>query len=202
MCAHSYREVSAISGKTIKHIHRRKEDCIIPVEDIIAGGGDFLATDSIFYRLGLENNIPAFRRYMNYDYTLYVHGALRGGIFYINREMSVYRKEVPDSWDDRINKNVLENERFIDNLLKMLEILGSEYGVDHNEAIKFTRRATKASALQQFVYSKNRWKENVRVLRKYKEGFRCLALKDQITTIGKCILPTNTILRIFSKVFN
>ena len=188
MCAHNYREVSAVSGYTIKKICRRNCDCIVSVSDIVKGGGDYLATDSICYRICIESNIPTFRQYLNYDYSLFVHGALRGGIYYICREMSVYRTSVPNSWDSYMNSDKVAYEHFVDQFIQMLKYFSDE-GINRND-IRYIRSVTLASALQQLVYSRNSKRENIRVFRKYKYGFRSLPIMDRINTIGKCLFPS------------
>lgn len=190
MCAHSYREVSAITRETLRIVHRKNEDCVISVGEIIKGRGDYLATDSVIYRIRLERDIPAFRKFLNYDFTLFVHGALRGGIFYINREMSVYRKDVPNSWCSKMESDKKEYEIFVDQFLKMLDILYSEEVPDCKDEINFARFSDLAYALQHLIHYGNSRMENIRILRKYKAGWGYLALTDRIKIVGKCLSPS------------
>lgn len=189
MCTHSYREVSAITGKTIRFIQRKKHNCIISAEEIIAGRGENLTTDSIVYRVRLEDRIPSFRQFMNYDYSLYIHGSVRGGLYYFEREMSVYRKEVDGSWCSKMDKDKSASECFTDNLLYMLTILDREYNFKFHNAVKQSISQTQASALRQFVFSQNSISENIHYLHKYRKGLKSLSPSEVFNVICKCIIP-------------
>lgn len=128
MCAHSYYEDYSESSieKKSRLKYYCKENCIIPVETVILEEGDLLATNSIVYRLSIEYSSPQFRRIMNYDYTLFIHGAIRGGIFYIHRYMSAYRRFIPGSWSEHLAQSRQMHIDFINNRNIMLDSLDKE----------------------------------------------------------------------------
>jgi len=136
MCAHSYYEQHAISGKFVRKKYYSKIDCVIPLRTAILEEGDLLATGSILYRTKLEYNLPLFRERMYYDYTLYIHGALRGGIYYIHRYMSVYRRAVPNSWSEKLAHSEQMHKEFILNRNSMLDILDKEFNNKYHSIVQ------------------------------------------------------------------
>lgn len=122
MCAHGAIGVNEDSKKIEKYICPRDEDGILSVEEIIEQGGGFIATNSLFYRSEINKNIPEFRKYKNFDYTIQMHGALKGGILYLSDIMSAYRLNSIGSWTVR-NKNVSSQIELMDRLVNVLELL-------------------------------------------------------------------------------
>lgn len=195
MCAHSYREVSAISGRIIRSIRRRKKDCIVPLEDVITGGGDFLATDSIVYRISLENNIPAFRQYMNYDYSLYIHGAQRGGILYIDKSMSVYRRLVPNSWSGNFLRDEEYQKQFYERIKIMLNYFNEETACKYSDSIG-------SALLVNSIVATNSRLENAKTLINNLGSFIKMSFRKKMAILSKCFFPKigHRILEISSRV--
>ena len=81
----------------------RTQDGVISVTDVITGDGEFIPTASILARKSAFDRIPTkiMQSAPIGDYILQVYGSLRGGAYYINRPMSVYRKSHPESWSER-----------------------------------------------------------------------------------------------------
>lgn len=110
ICAHAVRKINAKSGKTLGIISPEKKNIVIPVERVIAGGGGFVGTNSLFYRKSAFDNILPFRRLLEIDYTLQVQGSLRGGMLYLNKCMADYRFMSEGSWsssctnEDKVKK--------------------------------------------------------------------------------------------------
>lgn len=110
ICAHCVRKINANSGRVLGYIAPRNQDMVIPIESVIEGGGGFVGTNSLFYRKRILENIPAFRKVLPIDYSLQVHGAMRGGMLYLSKCMSDYRFMVKNSWsanydnEDVVNK--------------------------------------------------------------------------------------------------
>ena len=123
MCAHAAEEVDGISGEHIKWIKPAADECILPLEAVIKGGGAYLATASLFYRKEIDTNPREFRRIYSLDYTLQVAGAIRGGIYYISKPMSIYRSMTPTSWTRQMRKNSklkIAHKRKVRSVLKLL----------------------------------------------------------------------------------
>ena len=97
ICAHAAIMVNAKNEKKIDLIAPRKKNDIISAEDVIYGGGAFVATNSLFYKAYLYTTLFEFRKSFRIDYTLQIQGALRGGMLYLSEVMSVYRYMVSNS---------------------------------------------------------------------------------------------------------
>ncbi len=123
ICAHSAKAISARSGKVVYDVSPKSEDTVIPVEEVILGDGGYVASNSLFYRKSLNDNIPEFRRFSSIDYALQIDGSLRGGMLYLSDSMAVYRYLAKGSWTSRTTKD-LSYRRAQDQRKKtLLEIL-------------------------------------------------------------------------------
>ena len=71
---------------------------IIPVERVIWGGGNFVATASLLCRRECYMDFTPMRQVIAFDYTLQIQGSLRGGMLYLPDCMAIYRRGVPGSW--------------------------------------------------------------------------------------------------------
>lgn len=100
------------------------ETGIIPVEDVISGGGGFVATNSIMIRTDNLTYISPFRAILSYDYTIQIQGSLRGGMGYLSDCMSVYRHLAPGSWSTTFRRNkekYLVHRKKADRMLEALD---------------------------------------------------------------------------------
>lgn len=131
MCACASLRVSAIDGSVISHKRILEMDGLLTAKAVIWGGGGFVDTASLFFRRILIENIPPFRKLMPFDYTLQVHGSLRGGLYYLADEMCVYRVGVPDSATQRIfgklDKRIAHYQRVDKMLSQMNRDTGGKY---------------------------------------------------------------------------
>lgn len=139
MCAHTADVISEDGERVVQCISPRKEKCIIPVEDVIYGGGGFVATNSLMYRAELANTEYEFRNSWRIDYTLQVLGALRGGMLYLPENMSAYRRMSIGSWTTRICSSKKKRERLYQKKQQMLECLDRETGGKYTAVIERTR---------------------------------------------------------------
>ncbi len=127
MCAHTAIKVSEDGEMVLETIAPRKEECIIPVEDVILGDGGFLATNSLMYRASIiQGNEFEFRKYWRIDYTLQICGALRGGILYLAEVMSAYRWLSMGSWTAHQIADKSKRKTTFDKKNKMLELFNEE----------------------------------------------------------------------------
>ena len=120
MCAHASTRIDAKTGKYIRTIRAANNTCILSVNKVILGGGGFVSTNSLFFRTELIHNMPQFRKMLGIDYTMQVHGSLRGGLLYIDDNMSVYRANVENSWVDRMKKDPHRRAEHKKKCIKML----------------------------------------------------------------------------------
>ena len=128
ICTHRAIMWDDQQGKALQDIAPRDADGIIPVEDVIWGGGGYVATNSILYRTQIQIDRPPFRQMSHLDYFLQIHGSLRGGMLYLNDCMSVYRYLTAGSWTLNTRK---DPAKIIANLQEM-EIIMNQLDQDTN----------------------------------------------------------------------
>lgn len=118
-------------GKELQKISPSDIDVIIPVENVILGGGRFVATNSIVYRSSILKDEKNVYNIYPYDYFLQIGGALRGGMLYIADCMAVYRYGVNGSWTVRMNRNPIHfyqhRYKMIENLIKLDDQTNSKF---------------------------------------------------------------------------
>lgn len=125
ICAHTVSKVQASNSQFLCNIAPSDKETVFSTEEVIAGGGGFVATNSLFYRRELLENQPEFRKYCPLDYSLQIHGALRGGMLYLPDNMAIYRFLVAGSWTRRIeNKEYADAQRYI--IKRMLDMVNEE----------------------------------------------------------------------------
>ena len=98
MCAHAAQCINAETGEPGRLVRPKKHNAILRTGEVITGGGDYLATNSLFFRTSLFDNPPEYVKLSVLDYLLQIYGSCRGGIYYLDEIMSVYRINVKDSW--------------------------------------------------------------------------------------------------------
>lgn len=108
ICAHAAIRIDERGKRSA--VAPREADCVIPADDVIRGGGYFVATSSLMARATLDAAMPGFRRRLTMDYTLQIHGALRGGMLYLKDSMSIYRYRTPGSWSAK-HRSDLDRQR-------------------------------------------------------------------------------------------
>ncbi len=147
-CAHKTVAVDALTGEVIKYISPSDENRLFTVEEIIAGGGDFVATNSIMYRKSINDNVPHFREVFRFDYALQIHAGLRGGMIYLPECMSAYRMMVPGSWSETTYS---DNGRILKHINKQLEFLKL---LNEETELKYDGVIQKCILEQEFMYLK------------------------------------------------
>lgn len=106
MCFHA-AEINKVGEGKVSEIRPYNKSCITPIKDIILGGRDFIATNSIVYRKQIMNDAPYF--YLNAsvgDYPLRVMTSTHKYAYYMNEIMSTYRIGVKGSWTTNMLTNV------------------------------------------------------------------------------------------------
>ncbi len=135
ICTHKVKIISADADSEIGYVSPTNEDKIFSTEEVIIGGGGFVGTNSIFYRANILKKMPEFVKFLPLDYTMQIHGALRGGMLYLSECMAVYRCNVPGSWTQRYANNN-RYLKHLDKVKKMLEILNSETEFKYQNAVQ------------------------------------------------------------------
>lgn len=123
MCFHAADMVSK-SKKKIGMQRPYNSNSISTTEDIILGDGDFMATNSIFYRKEVMKNPPdLYFKWHVGDYPLQILTSTKDYAYYIDETMSVYRLGVEGSWSVRMAKEKNKKEISINNIIKTVDLL-------------------------------------------------------------------------------
>lgn len=96
------------------------KNSVLTIEEIILGGGGYLATNSLMFKKNIIKNLPRF--YLEApvgDTPLILLCAAEGSVYYIDECMSVYRTNVPGSWSERVLK---DRDKSKEHLIKMLQM--------------------------------------------------------------------------------
>ena len=120
ICAHAASRVKPDTKDVLGCICPAKSSGILAVEQVVSGGGGFVATNSLMFRKNIFDNLLPFYSYLEFDYTLQILGSLRGGMYYIADNMAAYRQGVSGSWTERIGK---EKNLYLAHLQKCKEML-------------------------------------------------------------------------------
>lgn len=136
ICAHGAQIVVANTKEIIGTITPAKKDIIFNLDDVILGGGGFVATNSLVYRSRLTRNPPSFRKFLALDYSMQIYGSLRGGMGYLGDVMSSYRIASDSSWTLRMKKNPEKYVELIEKVNKMLDILDVETKFKYSRVIE------------------------------------------------------------------
>lgn len=105
MCACWGCTITENGKREISQIRPRIGNGILSAESVISGGGQYLVTAGIFFRRQMYENILEFEKIISLDYAIQIKGSLRGGIFYIDKKMAVYRRYAAGSWTNDVLKN-------------------------------------------------------------------------------------------------
>ena len=182
MCAHQAWMYDCRGGKMVKELTPVHETGILTAEEVILGEGGYLATNSLFYRRSLRDSTPQFRSYWNIDYTIQIQGALRGGILFLNENMSVYRFMTEGSWSQRTYGNQERERALYQTKQRMLDILNDETGGKYDAAI--TLRKNKNSYM---MFQKNE-RYSMMLQPEFRELFSQMPRKTRLMTIWKACL--------------
>lgn len=130
MCACAAWEEMGDTKIRLQEIRPKKESCILTQREVILGGGRYLATASLFFRKDIFDSLMEYQKIINFDYTTQIRGALRGGIYYIDDNMVIYRRAVENSWTAVIETNYEKRRKHLDIEVRMLK----QFDIDTGEA--------------------------------------------------------------------
>ena len=135
MCTHRASKVKEYDKKFIAMVEPADHDTILTQAQVIKGGGGYLATCSLMFRRTLCENTPEFRKALWIDYSLQVQGALRGGIIYLNDNMSSYRVRLSNSWTCETMRDKEKKAEFFAKTIEMRKVLNRETGYIYDDII-------------------------------------------------------------------
>ena len=126
MCACAATRINALTDQVMGTICPADRDTVFRAEEVILGGGGFVASASLFYRTSLYQNEPEFRKFLKLDYTLQMQGSLRGGLLYLADYMSAYRVMSEGSWSERMRKDQEKARKHFEKVQRMLDLLNED----------------------------------------------------------------------------
>ena len=198
LCFHAAEWVNVNNGDK-RSIRPYIQDQECSVEDIILGrGAAYCVTNSMLFPLKLDLEKPTFRIGIpTGDYPLRLQLASKGTIYYINREMSVYRIMVEGSWVTNNNKEINNKDyrkatEFQEKVDKMMCLYDEYTNYKYSNSIHIKRIISEASFLtttKQFQKLKDK---------KYKPYWNSLEYKEKTITIFKMNMPI--LYNLFSKL--
>lgn len=169
ICAH--KAAAFQNGEFHHSLGPDMESGIIPIRDVILGGGGFVATNSLFFRASLIQKKYRFREMCGIDYTMQIKGALRGGMLYLSDSMSVYTFMAQGSWTSKMKKDPGVLTRHVDRTIEMLTVLNEETQNVYDDAI--------SERIRQLRFYKARITHNYPEMKKDKEAFAKLSVKEK-----------------------
>lgn len=186
LCFHAAEKVNDRGGR-IDLIRPYYENCISPMEDIILGGGGFMATNTILYRKSVVDNAPDF--YLNApvsDYPLQILSGSKNYAYYINEVMSVYRFGVPGSWSRRMSEKKGKQERMINHIKKIIEMLGEINDYFQGEYLEIIDKRILECEFE-ILRLQGNWEEIKSS--KYRSIYDRQGLKEKMKIYMKCKFP-------------
>ena len=184
------------NGKIEGKIAPASENKIFTIEDVIEGGGGFVATASLMHRTSIRSNPPRFLRMMSLDYFIQIAGALHGGMAYLAEPTCVYRLETNGSWTTRMKHNRDKYKQHTEKVERTLVCLDEETSKKYHNVIMKKIQNNKFTDL----VSEREYKTVC--LPEYTECFKKLPYRKQmIMRLGKCFpRGVNLIWEIWQKV--
>lgn len=163
MCACRASEVSDYDAIELREIRPKMQNSILTVEEVILGGGTYLATASLFYRKSIFNSLMNYEKILFFDYSMQIKGALRGGIIYLDDKMAAYRVGTEGSWSTDISKNKEKWKTHYEKEIRMLRELDQETkGIYHDTIEKRISVYGPLSFYEQLIKQKDSIKAELR----------------------------------------
>ncbi|MDC7226166.1 MAG: glycosyltransferase [Spirochaetales bacterium] len=176
MCCHSAYKVNS-EKKIIGSIRPAKQNSVFRIEDVINGGGGFIATNSRVVRKEYTESLPAY--YFTApvgDFPSQIHMALRGKIYYFDECFSAYRIMVKGSWTERFNFDLNYKRDYYKKIVKTLEEVNKYTNFKYSDVIT---KAINYRSLNLFLL------ENGYNNRKKNSVYRSLKLKKKVVLFLK-----------------
>ena len=180
ICGHKARKESkeGFAG----YVAPRDKNEIIPIEEIIRnGGGQYIATASLMIRRDAICQKTPMMDIISLDYVWQLQGALRGGLVYLNDEMSVYRVMSNGSWTIRMKGQTKTRNAHSDRVMNMLKAF-DEY-TNH----RYTETVHQAIGNIEYKQLLRAGDYTALTSEKYRDIFRRKPLKHRIWVYAKCI---------------
>ncbi|MDN7244595.1 glycosyltransferase family 2 protein [Planococcus shenhongbingii] len=141
MCIHAAKRVEAKTKRKIADIRPFKESKVMTVEEVIEGGGDFFATNSMIYSREKLAIWPEF--YFNGvvgDYPMVIFGALQGEFYYMDEDMSSYRVNSEGSWTQREFSTIAKKKKHYAEVARTLDEIDEYTDYRYSQAIQNAKK--------------------------------------------------------------
>lgn len=115
LCIHNAITVNTI-GKTIGKVCPVNANRTIKCAEMILGGGEFCATNSLFTKTDYLRNSPEYIKKFDLDYLWQIYLASLGKTYCFSGNMSAYRVNQESSWTGKMKKDMPAYWRFLDTL--------------------------------------------------------------------------------------
>jgi len=136
MCAHAVKVVKDDNQAAVRFIEPYHENCEVPVEDIITGGGGFIGINSIVYpRECMVSPPDFFLRAPVGDVPLQLYLATQGRVYYLNEAMSAYRIGVAGSWTNRVASSREKQIALRTGLIEMTDEFDKYTGYKYSDTV-------------------------------------------------------------------
>lgn len=185
--AHSELDVCAHSAKMLKgkqyigEIKPSKQNIVFSPEEVILGGGGFVATNSLMFRKEALVTETSYNKILSLDYVVQIQGSLRGGMLYLNDCMSVYRRFAENSWTVRMN-NIKELVEHNEKVKQMLSLLDKDTRCEYHTVI------SKKIKMIDFISMEAQGQYRSLLKSDYYDIFKTQSLKKKIKIIIKSII--------------
>lgn len=151
MCACLGCTVTEDGRTEVSQIRPQKHDGILSVRDVILGGGQYLITAGLFFRKEMLDDLYGMD---SLDYSLQIRGAVRGGIYYIDKKMAVYRRYAKGSWTINVLMKKQELEKEWEKERELLNKFDKNTGYMYHDAISERMKSYKPFEDQLSEYRK------------------------------------------------
>ena len=125
-------------GMLLGEIAPSNRDVVFTPEQVIAGGGGFVATASLMFRKSIHDDPLPFSQMLRLDYSIQIMGSLKGGMLYLADQTCVYRIAAQGSWTSRMTQNIEALNRFQEQLCDMLRCLDQDTSGKYHGVIEQT----------------------------------------------------------------
>ena len=113
------------NGEIVGRVSPSSRDTLFSLEEVILGGGGFVATASLMYRTSVREDPLPFFKVLRLDYTVQIAGSIRGGMLYLAEDTCVYRLATVGSWTNRMSNDSAKQKAHtnrVKNMLMQLDI--------------------------------------------------------------------------------
>ncbi len=193
ICIHKALKINVRNKEELEIGNYLDDDGIVPIENILLKSKGQIPTASTVYRKKIVEQLTAFESQRSWlligDIYIHFFGSKRGGAYFINKTMSVYRLYAVGSWSSMYQDDYKKRLIHADRRIRSYEDL------DTIEMYCFTssfKKANKKSVLGIIKEPKIPYFD--KVFFAFKHG-RYFSLGEKITNYGLVLLPFSFYLR-------